>query len=113
MTIIGVIGPCAAGKSTLIEGLKRHGISAKHIAQEHSYVADMWRRLTKPDTLIYLDVSYPKTIERRMMNWSVEEYKEQIRRLEHARQHADFYLITDNLTTSQVLNTVLDFLKSR
>ena len=52
---IGVVGPCAAGKTTLIAGLRNHGYTAKHIAQEHSYVPAMWQLLTNPDILIYLD----------------------------------------------------------
>jgi len=109
--LIGVVGPCAAGKSTLIAELKKFGFQAKHIAQEHSYVPDMWQRLTKPDILIYLDVSYELTLVRRQMNWSQSEYDTQIQRLRHARQHADYYLSTDKLNTGQVLDNVLNFLE--
>jgi len=55
--LLAVVGPCAAGKSTLIEGLRQHGYQARHVAQEHSYVPEMWKLLTSPDYLIYLDVS--------------------------------------------------------
>jgi len=109
---IGIVGPCAAGKTTLIAGLKSHGYTGKHIAQEHSYVPDMWQRLSKPDILIYLDVSYPQTLERRNMNWSSEEYAEQVRRLKHAREHADLFLDTNNLSIEDVLTQVLDFLET-
>jgi deoxyadenosine/deoxycytidine kinase len=107
---IGVVGPCAAGKTTLIDNLKKHGYDCKHIAQEHSYVANMWKRLTNPDILIYLDVSYPLTIKRRHMNWTRGEYQEQVRRLDHARNHADLYIDTDELNTEEVLVRVLDYL---
>lgn len=110
---IGVVGPCAAGKSTLITALRQHGYFARHIAQEHSYVQDMWRRLTNPDLLIYLDVSYTLTIQRRRMDWTQAEYQIQLDRLRHARQHADFYLNTDDLTPEQVLDSVLKFIDSR
>lgn len=109
---IGVVGPCGAGKSTLIANLRRHGFIGKHIAQEHSYVADMWQRLTKPDLLIYLEVSYPQTILRRHLNWTEQEYKEQLRRLEHARQHADLFVDTNGLTPQQVADEVMAFLDS-
>lgn len=109
---VGVVGPCAAGKSTLIKALKEYGVEARHIAQEHSYVADMWKRITNPDVLIYLDASYAKTIERRKMDWTEAEYAEQLRRLRHARQHADFYLDTDLLNAQQVLQQVVSFLES-
>lgn len=110
--LIGVVGPCAAGKTTLISGLKKHGYTARHIAQEHSYVQDMWQRITRPDVLIYLDVSFPLTLKRRMLDWNEDEYREQVRRLQHARQHADYYLLTDFLTPEQVLEKVLIFLHS-
>lgn len=110
---IGVVGPCAAGKSTLINGLKEHGYNAKHIAQEHSYVQDMWRRLTNPDLLVFLDVSFPVTLERRKLNWTTGEYEDQKQRLRNARQNADFYLHTDSLSISEVLNQVLAFLNQK
>ncbi len=109
--VIGIVGPCAAGKTTLIAGLKQHGYDqVRHIAQEHSYVPHMWQRLVHPDVLIYLDVSYPLTLQRRQMNWSEAEYAEQSHRLRHARQHADLYIQTDDLSTQQVLERVLDFI---
>jgi len=110
---IGIVGPCAAGKTTLINGLKRHGIEARHIAQEHSYVADMWQRLSKPDVLIYLDASYPVSQRRRKMNWNEQEHREQEHRLRHAREHAQLYIQTDALTPDQVLKQVLLFLAQK
>ncbi len=107
---IGVVGPCAAGKTTLVANLKQRGIEARHIAQEHSYVADMWLRLTNPQVLVYLDVSFPLTIERRKMDWTFQEYQEELHRLRHARQHADLYIQTDDLTAQEVFQRVLDYL---
>jgi deoxyadenosine/deoxycytidine kinase len=110
-TIVGVVGPCAAGKSTLVTGLAQHGITARHIAQEHSYVKNMWQRITNPDVLIYLDVSFRESLRRRPTNWNEAEFKEQIRRLEHARQAANFYVDTEQLTPQQVLDQVLQYLQ--
>ncbi len=110
---IGIVGPCAAGKSTLITGLAENGIAARHIAQEHSYVKTMWQRITNPDILIFLDVSFSESMRRRPMNWSESEFLQQVNRLEHARQHADFYLDTDPLTPQQVLTQVMDFLQKQ
>ncbi len=110
--VIGVVGPCSSGKSTLVAGLVKHGIYARNIAQEHSFVKDMWRRLTNPDILIFLDVSYSIAQERRKLNWNTEEYKEQKHRLRDARQHANFYLDTNELSPEEVLGTVLTVLKN-
>jgi deoxyadenosine/deoxycytidine kinase len=107
---IGVVGPCAAGKSTLIAGLKKHGYEGSHIAQEHSYVPAMWQKMTRPDLLIFLDVSYEKSMERRKINWSAREYEEQLRRLVHARQHADLIIETNELSPQEVLELALAFI---
>lgn len=109
--LVGVVGPCGAGKSTLIAGLSRHGYSCRHIAQEHSYVPDMWLRLSHPDVLIFLNASYETTVRRRALNWTREEYQEQQRRLAHARAHADLIVETDGLSIEEVLGRVLEFLE--
>ncbi len=111
--IIGIVGPCGAGKTTLAEGLKRQGYKGRAIVQEHSYVKDMWQRLTHPDCLIFLDASHPITCVRRNLNWSEYEWQEQQLRLEHARLHADFYLDTDGLSIEEVLESVMTFLENR
>jgi deoxyadenosine/deoxycytidine kinase len=109
---VGVVGPCAAGKSTLIERLEgRYDVNLRHIAQEHSYVQAMWQRISRPNWLVFLDVSYPVTIQRNQLDWTLEEYLEQQRRLEHARLHADLYLMTDDLTPEQVAEKVEEFMK--
>ena len=107
--LIGVVGVCAAGKSTLISGLNELGMRTRHIAQEHSYVKDMWKRITNPDILIFLDASYEITIKRRQLNWTRAEWEEQQRRLIHARENADLYLNTDNLDASEVIDQVVRY----
>ncbi len=108
--MIGIVGPCAAGKTTLVSGLQQAGYEVRHIAQEHSYVADMWKRLSNPDILVYLHVSYPLTIARRNIDWTEAEYREQLHRLRHARQFADCTIDTDFLSPQQVLDRVLLFI---
>jgi cytidylate kinase len=111
--LIGVVGPCGSGKSTLTAGLNRLGYRTRHIAQEHSYVKDMWQRLTNPDILVFLDASYPTTCQRRKLNWTEAEWQEQQHRLRNARENADFYLVTDELSIEEVLERVVEFVKER
>jgi cytidylate kinase len=108
--LVGIVGPCAAGKSTLIAGLTRLGFRTRHIAQEHSYVKDMWQRLTKPDILIFLDASYPVTCQRRKLDWTEADWQEQQQRLSHARSHADLYVDTTILSAKKVLDQVVEYI---
>ena len=52
---VAVVGPCAAGKSTIVEQLIQWGYDAYVVGQEHSAVQDLWRRQS-PDALIFLEV---------------------------------------------------------
>jgi deoxyadenosine/deoxycytidine kinase len=111
--LIGIVGPCGAGKSTLAANLTSMGFSVRHIAQEHSYVPTMWQRITNPDVLVYIDVSYENTLKRRSLDWTEGEYQEQLFRLRHARQYADFYLDTNPLDQTGVFQAVLSWLKDQ
>ena len=109
---IAVVGPCAAGKSTLVLGLRLIGLPARQIAQEHSYVPDMWQRLARPEVLIYLDASYATCTRRKALDWLPHEYEEQLRRLAHARANCDVYVSTDERSAEAVLRAVLRALES-
>jgi cytidylate kinase len=109
--LVGIVGPCGSGKSTLLAGLEKYGYRCRHIAQEHSYVQAMWQQIGRPDLLIYLDASFPVSTSRRQLNWQKKDHDEQIRRLAHAREHANLFIDTDNLSPEQVLQKVLDYLK--
>ena len=111
--LIGIVGPCGAGKSTLITGLEKHGYVCRHIAQEHSYVQAMWQIITRPQLLIYLHASFRISTARRQLNWQEKDHTEQLRRLAHAREHANLLIETDDLTPEEVLQKALDFLTSR
>ena len=109
--LIGIVGPCGSGKSALTEGLEKNGYACRHIAQEHSYVADMWQVMTKPSVLIYLNVSFQVSTARTNLNWREKDFLEQLRRLSHARAHANIIIETDTLTIEDVLQKALTFLK--
>jgi len=108
-----VVGPCAAGKTTLVQGLIAQGYSgARLVVQEHSGVRNLWARRGRPDALIYLDAQVA-TMNRRQgrTDWTDEARAEQLLRLESARRECDVYLPTDDLTIVQVLEAVVRFLE--
>jgi len=107
---IAIVGPCASGKTTLARGLQVLGYPARQIAQEHSYVPDMWQRLSRPDVLIFLDASYEICTARKQLNWTRAEYAEQHRRLAHAREECHIYIHSDGLTIEQALEATLQAL---
>lgn len=111
--LIGLVGPCASGKSTITSKLEARGYKTRHIAQEHSYVKDMWQRVTNPDILIFLQASYSVTLKRRNLNWKEKDYYEQQLRLAHAREHANLYINTDILTVDEVLQQILIFIQQK
>ena len=107
---IGLVGVCGAGKTTLTKGLKPYGFNVRQIAQEHSYVPNMWQRLVDPDVLVFLEASYTTTLKRKPFQWKEKEYQEQLHRLRHAREHADLLINTDDLTPEEVLTAILNYL---
>jgi deoxyadenosine/deoxycytidine kinase len=111
--LVGIVGPCGSGKSTLLAGLANYGYICRHIAQEHSYVQAMWQIIAKPDILIYLEASFPVSTLRSQLNWLEKDHSEQLRRLTHAREHADLIVNTDDLTPEEVLRKALDFLQAK
>lgn len=108
--LVGVVGPCGSGKSTLIAALEARGYACRHIAQEHSYVKDMWKRISNPDVLIFLQASFAVSTARRKLNWNESDFIEQQRRLAHALANADMVVDTDSLPPEEVARRVLEFL---
>mgnify|MGYP001821105519 CR=1 FL=1 len=99
---IVVVGPDAAGKSTLVARLKVLGYNARSCAQDHSYVPDMWRRVSRPGFLVFLDAGLETIAQRRAIDWGQERLNTLQARLAHARAHCDLYLPTDGLTPDEV-----------
>lgn len=110
--VIAIVGVCASGKSTIIKRLQEVGIPCRHIAQEHSYVSNMWQRMVNPDFLICLDVSYKSTITRKKLNWTLAEYQEQLRRISNAREHADLIIDTDINSIEETMHLIIEGLNT-
>ena len=105
---IAIVGPCAAGKSSLARGLAEHGIRAKQVVQEHSFVPEMWQVIAQPDFLIYLDASFQACSQRKNLNWQRRDYDEQLIRLAHARENCDLLVQTDGQSEAAILEDVLN-----
>ncbi len=112
--IIGVLGPCSSGKSTLARRLREDGYTVREIRQEHSVVPQMWRLITNPDVLIYLDVTMQCAAVREGLDgpssWWVAE---RTVRLAHAREHCDLYIDTTTLSPEEVYERAVLFLAAR
>lgn len=109
--LIAVVGPCASGKSQLVQALRQRGYNAREVLQEHSYAPAMWQRITQPDVLIYLDVSKTVALRRRPTYAPTGWWETLAQRLRHARQHADLYIHTDELSIEEIIEQTLTFLQ--
>jgi len=110
--LIGVVGNCASGKTTLVNGLTAHGWRAVNIAQEHSAAPKLWQR-KNPDFLVCLSCTLETAKKRRKIAWGQERLDDQWRRLANARENCDLFLPTDDLSIDQVLATVMGAVKEK
>ncbi|MBC7233089.1 MAG: hypothetical protein H5T68_07615 [Chloroflexi bacterium] len=108
---IVLVGVCGSGKTALAQGLRKLGYEVRECGQEHSEVPYMWQVISRPDVLIYLDASEEVVYRRGQRHYVTGCVEEQRRRLAHARAHCDLYIMTDELTESQVLDKVREFLE--
>ena len=109
MVDVVVVGPCAAGKSTLAQGLRSLGFQVQPVAQEHSGVPRLWQR-HPTRALVYLDVDLEHVHLRgrpAFPDWLQAKQRERLRQVFEA---ADFYLDTSLFSVDEVLRHVLDFL---
>ena len=109
---IVVVGPCAAGKSTLVEALQARGYDAHASGQEHSAIASLWQH-SHPDILIALDVDIAAVRARRGSDWPEWLHDLQVQRLRAASDAADLALDTTHLDPASVVDRVLAYLSAR
>jgi guanylate kinase len=105
-----VVGPDAAGKTTLVNHLSALGFNARSCAQDHSHVPDMWRRLSKPDFMVFLDAELETIARRRKIDWGQDRLDQLQERLANARVNCDLYLPTDDLDPIDVVTRVQEAL---
>ena len=112
LDLVKIVGVSAAGKSTLVAGLRELGYNARPVAQEHSQVPDMWQRIRPPNWLIFLDADLTAQGERRPdVSWNEPWRRTELDRLTHARLHADLVIDTSHLSAENVLEQAVDFLR--
>src|SRR5688572_10542140 len=107
---IVVVGPCAAGKSTLVSALRAFGYHAHVSGQEHSEIPTLWQR-SQPDVLIALDVEITAVRDRRGDSWPEWLHDLQVRRLAAASHAADLNIDTTMLSTQAVIARVVAYLE--
>ncbi len=106
---IAIVGVCGSGKTTLEQKLRALGYDAHSVAQEHSYVRELWR-LRQPDVLVYLDANLSTIRKRGHETFNRLLLSEERKRLRWARRRAHLYIKTDHLGPDDVVGVVVDFL---
>ena len=107
---IVVVGPCAAGKSTLVAALRELGYDAHASGQEHSEIATLWQH-SQPDVLITLAVDIGAVRDRRGGSWPEWLHDLQVRRLAAASRAADLAVDTTALSPQTVVDRVVAYLQ--
>ncbi len=104
--LVGVVGNCASGKTTLVNGLQELGYRAVNIPQEHSVSPRFWRKFNL-DFLVMLSCTLATARQRRSVPWGQERLDQQARKLADARAHCQLYLPTDDLSIAEVREQVI------
>ena len=107
---IVVVGPCAAGKSTLVTALRALGYDAHVSGQEHSEIATLWQH-SQPDVLVALDADIAAVRSRRGGSWPEWLHDRQVQRLAHASRAADLAIDTTTLSPQTVVDYVVAYLE--
>lgn len=103
-----MVGVCASGKTTLSETLRPWGIPVHPVAQEHSQVARLYRRLG-PRPLVLLVASWETVHRRRTFSFEPQFFTTEWERLADARREANLVVHTDGLSPDEVAKVVADW----
>jgi hypothetical protein len=106
---IVVVGPCASGKTALVQALQKFGYNARVSAQEHSAVERLWQR-SQPDVLIALTANLATIRQRRGPSWPDWLLDVQLRRLQSAFASADLLIDTSRRNVSEMVAEVVAYL---
>lgn len=106
---VTVVGPCASGKTSLVERLRNAGYDAWVTGQEHSAVADLWNH-RQPDALIALVTDLETIRLRRGVRWSEVIYAAQIERLQRAYSVAGLIIDTSASSEEETATLALTYL---
>ncbi len=109
---IVVVGPCAAGKTTLVAALQARGYDARVSGQEHSAIPNLWQH-SHPDVLISLDVDIAAVRDRRGGQWPEWLHDLQVQRLDAASRAADLAVDTTRLPAQAVVDLVIAYLEEQ
>jgi hypothetical protein len=109
---IVVVGPCASGKSSLVDALRARGYDAHVSAQEHSAIASLWQH-TRPDIVIALEVDISAVHTRRGDDWPEWLHDVQVQRLQSASVAADLTIDTTDLDQDGVIDRAVAYLAAR
>lgn len=102
-----MVGPCAAGKTSLAAGLRQHGYEVLVSGQEHSEIPTLWQR-SRPDIVIAL-IADLEAIRQRRHNgaWPAWLFERQQQRLRHAFSAATMVIDTSHTDAPGVLRLAL------
>jgi GTPase SAR1 family protein len=107
---IVVVGPCASGKSTLVNALRARGYDAHVCGQEHSEIPTLWRH-AHPDVVVSLAVDIAAVRRRRGESWPQWLHERQVARLADAAAAADIAVDTSEIDPETLVGTVVAYLK--
>ncbi len=104
-----VVGPCASGKTVLVQALQTFGYDARVSAQEHSAVERLWQR-SQPDVLIALTANLATIRQRRGPSWPDWLLDVQLQRLQSAFASANLLIDTSSRSVSETVSEAVSYL---